>query len=52
MVVGVGFTVYRDDIMVQRKWTLQLHFSKWPELGVTADIIWNGYKAPKDCPKD
>lgn len=36
--------------MAQRKWALQLHFSKRPERGLTADIIWNVYEASKDCP--
>lgn len=49
---GTLLKVKWDDIMVQRKWALQLCFSKWSELGLTADIIWNSYKASKDCPKD
>ena len=38
--------------MAPRKWALQLYFSTWSELGLTADIIWNVYKVSKDCPKD
>lgn len=28
------------------------YISKWSELGLAVDVIWNGYKASRDCPTD